>query len=47
MMQGMQKKQSMPVTDDVDRDFATMMREHHRQGVEVARMELQQANRPS
>lgn len=41
MMKGMQKMQSMPMTGNMDKDFATMMREHHVQGVQMAKMELQ------
>lgn len=40
MMGGMQKMQSMPMTGDMDKDFAMMMRHHHAQGIEMAKMEL-------
>lgn len=40
MMKGMQDMQSMRATGDIDRDFATMMRMHHQQGIEMAREEL-------
>lgn len=45
-MKGMQKMQSMPMTGNMDRDFATMMREHHMQGVEMAKMELKHGKSP-
>lgn len=37
MSDSMQRMQSMQSSGDPDRDFATMMREHHRGGVEMAR----------
>ncbi|HEX2831049.1 MAG TPA: DUF305 domain-containing protein [Burkholderiales bacterium] len=40
MMQGMKEMQSMKPTGDFDRDFATMMRHHHQQGVRMAEQEL-------
>ncbi|MGE4239520.1 DUF305 domain-containing protein [Ramlibacter sp.] len=42
MMSGMQKMQSMPMSGDVDKDFAMMMREHHLQAVEMAKVQLEQ-----
>ncbi|NUZ08429.1 DUF305 domain-containing protein [Piscinibacter koreensis] len=41
MMSGMQKMQSMTPTGDADEDFASMMRMHHQQAVEMARLEVQ------
>jgi uncharacterized protein (DUF305 family) len=45
MMDSMQKMQrgmmAKPMTGDTDHDFATMMREHHRGAVDMARMELE------
>ena len=41
MMTGMQSMQSMKPTGDADRDFATMMKMHHQQAVEMAKAELQ------
>jgi uncharacterized protein (DUF305 family) len=41
MMLGMQRMQSVRPTGDTDRDFAMMMREHHRQAIEMARTQLE------
>jgi uncharacterized protein (DUF305 family) len=41
MMLGMQRMQGMRPTGDTDRDFAMMMREHHRQAIEMARTQLE------
>lgn len=41
MMLGMQRLQGIRPTGDNDRDFATMMREHHRQAIEMARTQLE------
>jgi uncharacterized protein (DUF305 family) len=46
MMSGMQQMQQMPMTGDVDKDFATMMRDHHKQGIEMAKMELAHGKSP-
>ena len=40
MMSGMQGMQSMKPTGDTDRDFATMMKMHHQQAVDMAKAEL-------
>lgn len=40
MMKGMDGMKSMPMTGDTDKDFASMMKMHHQQGVEMAKMEL-------
>lgn len=40
MTRGMEQMKSMPMTGDVDKDFATMMRMHHQQAVEMGEMEL-------
>jgi uncharacterized protein (DUF305 family) len=40
MMGSMQKMQSMPMSGDMDKDFARMMREHHLSGIEMAKKEL-------
>ena len=42
MMSGMEKMQGMRSSGDVDKDFAMMMRMHHQQGVEMAKVEAQQ-----
>lgn len=41
MEEGMKEMQSMPMTGDMDRDFAIMMRHHHQQGVKMAQMQLE------
>lgn len=41
MMSGMQDMQRKPLTGDVDKDFLRMMRQHHLQGIEMARIQLQ------
>lgn len=46
MMSGMQKMQSLPMTGDMDKDFATMMRHHHMQGIEMAKMQLAHGKSP-
>jgi uncharacterized protein (DUF305 family) len=40
MMDGMKEMQSMKMTGDVDRDFASMMRMHHQKGIEMAQAEI-------
>ena len=40
MMNGVDSMKSMPMTGDIDKDFASMMKMHHQQGVEMAKMEL-------
>lgn len=40
MMKGMDQMKSMSMTGDVDKDFATMMRIHHQQAVEMGETEL-------
>ncbi|MCR5867625.1 DUF305 domain-containing protein [Aquincola sp. J276] len=46
MMSGMQKMQGMKPTGDTDRDFAEMMRMHHQQAVEMAKVEVQHGKSP-
>ncbi|NUZ08916.1 DUF305 domain-containing protein [Piscinibacter koreensis] len=41
MMSGMQEMQPMTPTGDTDKDFASMMRMHHQQALEMARVEVQ------
>ena len=43
MQQGMVAK---PMTGDADQDFATMMREHHRGAIDMARVELEYGTDP-
>ncbi len=46
MMMGMEGMQKMPMSGDVDKDFAMMMKMHHQQGVEMAQMELANGKSP-
>ncbi|BDT66717.1 hypothetical protein os1_08810 [Comamonadaceae bacterium OS-1] len=46
MAMGMDKMQKMPMSGDSDKDFAMMMKMHHQQGVDMARMELQHGKSP-
>lgn len=46
MMMGMDSMQKMPVSGDVDKDFAMMMKMHHQQGVDMAKIELAQGKSP-
>lgn len=46
MMSGMQKMQQLPMTGNMDKDFATMMRHHHMQGIEMAKMEVAHGKSP-
>ncbi|WP_263772149.1 DUF305 domain-containing protein [Propionivibrio soli] len=41
MMKGMEQMQQMKSTGDVDKDFATMMKMHHQQAVDMARVEVE------
>lgn len=41
MSEGMKDMQGMSLSGDMDRDFAMMMRQHHRHGVKIAQMELE------
>ena len=40
MMKGMQGMQAMKPSGDTDKDFAMMMRMHHRQALDMAQVEL-------
>ena len=40
MMRGMKGMQGMKPTGDMDRDFASLMRHHHEQGVRMAEYEI-------
>lgn len=46
MMTGMDMMQKMPMSGDTDKDFATMMKIHHQQAVEMAQMELANGRSP-
>jgi uncharacterized protein (DUF305 family) len=41
MMGGMRRMQGMQPTGDIDKDFATMMRVHHQQAVDMAKVQVQ------
>ena len=47
MMAGMDSMQKMPVTGDTDKDFAMMMKMHHQQGVDMAKIQLAQGKSPA
>ena len=40
MSKNMSEMQSMPMTGDVDKDFAMMMKKHHEDGVKMAQIQL-------
>ena len=40
MSQGMEKMKSMPMSGNTDKDFATMMRMHHENGIRMAEVEV-------
>lgn len=40
MMMGMDSMQRMPMSGDIDKDFAMMMKVHHQQALNMAEMEL-------
>ena len=44
MMGTMKNMESMKMTGDTDRDFASMMKMHHQSAVEMAEMELKRGN---
>ena len=46
MMSGMEGMQNMPMSGDTDKDFATMMKMHHQQAVNMAQMELTNGKSP-
>ncbi|MCU7369760.1 DUF305 domain-containing protein [Paucibacter sp. O1-1] len=47
MMSGMESMQKMPMSGDVDKDFAMMMKVHHQQAVDIAEMELAHGKSPA
>ena len=47
MMTGMDGMQKMQMSGDTDKDFAMMMKMHHQQGIEMARMELAHGKSPA
>ena len=46
MMMGMDGIQKMPMSGDTDKDFATMMKLHHQQALNMAEMELANGKSP-
>lgn len=46
MTKGMDQMKNMPMTGDVDKDFAMMMRVHHQQAVEMSQVELKNGKDP-
>jgi len=46
MMGGMRAMQSMQPTGDTDKDFAMMMRMHHQQGVDMAKVQVEHGKSP-
>ncbi|MCW7541442.1 DUF305 domain-containing protein [Aquabacterium sp. A7-Y] len=46
MMSGMQAMQDMKPTGDTDKDFATMMKMHHQQALDMAKAELEHGKSP-
>ena len=47
MMMGMDNMQKMPVSSNIDKDFAMMMKRHHQQGVEMAKIQLARGKSPA
>ena len=47
MTAGMDSMQKMPMSGDTDRDFAMMMKMHHQQGVDMARMQIAHGKSPA
>ena len=46
MMMGMDGMQRMPMSGDIDKDFAMMMKMHHQQALNMAEMELANGKSP-
>jgi len=46
MMMGMDGMQKMAMSGDIDKDFATMMKMHHQQALNMAEMELAHGKSP-
>ena len=47
MMTGMEGMQNMPMSGDIDKDFAMMMKMHHQQAVNMAQTELANGKSPA
>lgn len=46
MMTGMDAMQKMPMSGDTDKDFATMMKIHHQQALNMAEIEIKNGKSP-
>lgn len=46
MTKSMKDMHAMPMSGDIDKDFAMMMKHHHQSGVEMARIQLQNGKDP-
>ena len=46
MESGMTEMKSMSMSGDVDKDFAMMMKMHHQQGIDMAKIEMEQGKSP-
>lgn len=46
MAKSMKEMQSMPMTGDVDKDFAMMMKHHHQSGIEMAQLQVREGTDP-
>jgi uncharacterized protein (DUF305 family) len=46
MAKGMEMMQNMPMSGNVDKDFAMMMKVHHQQAIDMAQLELERGKSP-
>lgn len=46
MSRSMKEMQSMPMTGDVDKDFAMMMKRHHQSAIEMAEVKAREGTDP-
>ncbi|TAK78028.1 MAG: DUF305 domain-containing protein [Aquabacterium sp.] len=46
MKSGMDAMTKMPMSGDTDKDFATMMKMHHQQALDMAKIEIQHGKSP-
>ena len=46
MMSGMESMRQMKMSGDIDEDFATMMKMHHQQALDMAKVEFEQGKSP-
>ena len=47
MMKGMDGMEKMPMSGDTDKDFATMMKIHHQQAVDMSELEIAHGKSPA